>query len=97
MERMHSEGACVGTDAPGKWFPLPGFADADYDRYASWACRGCPVQAACLTYAVKTGQVHGVWGGLAEHRLAVLVDVVEFGTPGGHGHPATGIDTAHVA
>lgn len=31
---------------------------------AKTVCAGCPVRAACLDYAMATGQKFGVWGGL---------------------------------
>lgn len=96
LDRVLTRGACVGTDVPQKWFPRAGFTGAEYDQYADWACRGCPVQAACLTYAVHTGQTRWVWGGLAEHRLRDLAEDDDTPIPGGHGHPATGINTTHA-
>lgn len=38
-------------------------------------CGRCPVQAACLQYALSHGEDHGVWGGLTEgerREVAVL-------------------------
>ena len=35
-------------------------------------CRGCPVSATCLSWALADGQEAGIWGGLTEgerHRL----------------------------
>ena len=29
-------------------------------------CRGCPVQAPCLDYALDIREPHGIWGGLNE-------------------------------
>ena len=94
LDRLHTSGACVGTDVPQKWFPLPGFTDAEYDAHATWACHECPVRGVCLTVAVKTGQTQGVWGGLAEHHLRVLADATDPDTSQVRGHPATGIDTS---
>ena len=36
-------------------------------------CDRCPVQVECLTYAVTTGQQHGVWGGKTQQELRRLV------------------------
>lgn len=66
---IDTDGKCAGSDVPQKWHPLPGFTEAEYDQYAEWACRGCPVMAACGMYAITTGQSVGVWGGTAQHRL----------------------------
>jgi WhiB family redox-sensing transcriptional regulator len=60
------EAACQGTD-PELFFP-----DSD-NRYAraqvktaKLICRGCPVSAACLNWALAGGQQAGIWGGLTE-------------------------------
>lgn len=37
-------------------------------------CRSCPVVAECLSYALRNGERHGVWGGMTEHeRRGLLV------------------------
>lgn len=33
---------------------------------------GCPVKSECLSYALRTGQGHGVWGGLTENERRKL-------------------------
>jgi|tagenome__1003787_1003787.scaffolds.fasta_scaffold20568822_1 WhiB family redox-sensing transcriptional regulator len=33
---------------------------------AKSVCYRCPVTGACLAWALKTGQLYGVWGGLSE-------------------------------
>lgn len=35
-------------------------------------CRTCPVQAACLDWALTTGEEYGMWGGLSEDERARL-------------------------
>ena len=43
----------------------PFFADtADLQAEAIAICEICPVRDACLTFAVRTGQQYGIWGGL---------------------------------
>jgi WhiB family redox-sensing transcriptional regulator len=38
---------------------------------AKTVCGSCPVRAECLDHAVKSGERHGVWGGLtSDERLA---------------------------
>lgn len=32
-------------------------------------CLGCPVRRECLSFALRTRQVHGTWGGLSERQL----------------------------
>lgn len=51
----------IGTDL---WFPEKG-ASA---RQAKQVCAACEVRAACLGYALETGQTHGIWGGLSERE-----------------------------
>lgn len=64
-------GACQGED-PELFFPIaatgPGLAQV---IGAKAVCFRCAVRAACLSYAVATGQA-GIWGGTTqEERLAV--------------------------
>lgn len=66
---IDTHGDCANSPAPQKWLPLPGFTEIEYDQYAEWACRGCPVMTACGLYALATGREDGVWGGMAQHRL----------------------------
>jgi WhiB family redox-sensing transcriptional regulator len=33
---------------------------------AKLMCRGCPVSATCLSWALASGQEAGIWGGLTE-------------------------------
>lgn len=54
---------CLGVD-PELFFPERGEATDD----AKNACRGCVVREACREYALRTGQKHGVWGGLSERE-----------------------------
>jgi WhiB family transcriptional regulator, redox-sensing transcriptional regulator len=35
---------------------------------AKKVCARCLVQAECLTFAQRTGQAHGIWGGLTEEE-----------------------------
>jgi len=46
---------------------------ATRERQALAICDRCPVQVACLAYAVTTGQQHGVWGGKTQQELRRLV------------------------
>ena len=57
-------------------------------------CAGCPVRRECLAFALRTRQVHGVWGGLSEQqryplRSAALVGVER--------SQAAEVDTVHAA
>jgi WhiB family transcriptional regulator, redox-sensing transcriptional regulator len=46
---------------------------ATRERQALAVCDRCPVQVACLAYAVTTRQQHGVWGGKTQQELRRLV------------------------
>jgi WhiB family transcriptional regulator, redox-sensing transcriptional regulator len=35
-------------------------------KTAKLICRGCPVSAICLSWALASGQEAGIWGGLTE-------------------------------
>ncbi len=35
-------------------------------KVAKLICRGCPVSATCLSWALASGQEAGIWGGLTE-------------------------------
>lgn len=39
---------------------------------AKAVCRRCPVTAQCLNWALRTGQVAGVWGGMSEDERRAL-------------------------
>lgn len=39
---------------------------------AKQVCATCPVQAACLEYAIRTHQRHGIWAGKGPKQLAAL-------------------------
>ncbi len=41
-------------------------------RVAQRICRGCPVRAECLEYALAAEERFGVWGGTSEHRRREL-------------------------
>ena len=53
-------GRCAETD-PDLWFPEKGGGT----RAAKAVCRSCGVRNLCLTYALETGQTHGIWGGMS--------------------------------
>jgi WhiB family redox-sensing transcriptional regulator len=58
-------------DEPNRWFPEQG----NGGQGAQKTCRGrCPIVDACLTFALSTGQNHGVWGGMAADGRHNLTD-----------------------
>ncbi|WP_322755987.1 WhiB family transcriptional regulator [Frankia sp. Cas3] len=61
--------ACRDED-PELFFPV-GTTGPVVERQVAAAkavCRRCPVSAACLSWALATGQDAGVWGGLDENE-----------------------------
>ncbi|MFG1705660.1 WhiB family transcriptional regulator [Nonomuraea sp. M3C6] len=61
--------ACQDAD-PGLFFPFT-WEDLPRQDHARRICQACPVQAACLDWALRTGEPEGMWGGTtpAERRL----------------------------
>jgi WhiB family redox-sensing transcriptional regulator len=51
-------------------------------------CVGCPVRDDCLTFAVRTGQQYGVWGGQPEQTIRRLIVRDRAGRPHGRRAPA---------
>lgn len=52
---------CAQAD-PEAFFPEKGGSVAEAKR----VCARCPVQAACLDYALRNNERFGVWGGTSE-------------------------------
>lgn len=70
-ENWRDDAACKGrTD---DMFPA-GHKDITYIRRAKAMCRHCPVQQACLAYALEfpTQDMHGVWAGYTSRQLAQI-------------------------
>lgn len=60
------EGAlCAQTD-PELFFPEVG--QTDLVRDARNICQQCPLLAECREYAVRHGELHGIWGGTTERE-----------------------------
>jgi len=65
-EGWRDRAACRSTD-PDLFFPAGSTGDAvDQIQSAKRICRSCPVQDACLHFALETNQGVGVWGGMDE-------------------------------
>ena len=60
------DAACAEVD-PEMFFPASG--GSDQIAAAKAVCGRCRVRAECGEYAVRTVQVHGVWGGKARNDL----------------------------
>jgi WhiB family redox-sensing transcriptional regulator len=62
----------------------PFFADsAGLQAEAIAICDGCPVRDACLTFAVRTGQQYGIWGGQPQQIIRSLIALERAGRPHG--------------
>ncbi len=46
----------------------------DRERVAKGICGTCPVRRACLDYALRIREPHGIWGGLNEVERKQLID-----------------------
>lgn len=67
-EDWRSSAACHDTD-PDLFFPLSGSGKSlEQAERAKAICAGCPVRRACLAFALRTGQAHGIWGGVTEEE-----------------------------
>ena len=60
------QAACRDAD-PELFFPDDNTRSARAQvKTAKLICRGCPVTATCLNWALARGQEAGIWGGLTE-------------------------------
>jgi WhiB family redox-sensing transcriptional regulator len=68
MEDWRHQAACLDHD-PETFFPTgaTGPIWQEVER-AKAICAGCPVSAPCLEWALDSGQLAGVWGGLSEQE-----------------------------
>jgi WhiB family redox-sensing transcriptional regulator len=61
--------ACRGDHA-SRFYPPSHFERKDLrlarERVAKSICALCPVKQSCLSYALRTAEPHGIWGGLNE-------------------------------
>ena len=61
-----ADAACRDVD-PELFFPDGDIRSARAQlKTAKLICRGCPVSATCLNWALASGQEAGIWGGLTE-------------------------------
>ncbi|GAA5041069.1 WhiB family redox-sensing transcriptional regulator [Thermocatellispora tengchongensis] len=64
--------ACRDVD-PELFFPIGNTGPALMQiEEAKQVCRQCPVNEACLKWALESGQDAGVWGGLSEDERRAL-------------------------
>ena len=70
-ENWRAAAACRFAD-PDLFFPVSDFGKSlDQAAEAKAICAGCRVRRQCLAFALRTRQVHGVWGGLTEQERCV--------------------------
>jgi len=64
--------ACLLAD-PDLFFPVSAAGRSlEQVTRAKAICARCRVRPECLAFALATGQVHGVWGGLTEQERRPL-------------------------
>lgn len=67
-----SRGACLTAD-PELFFPISSVGPAQRQiSQAKAVCAQCQVQRECLSFALETGQVHGIWGGMSAEERQLL-------------------------
>ncbi|MBT2407256.1 MULTISPECIES: WhiB family transcriptional regulator [unclassified Streptomyces] len=74
--QWQSRAACRDLGS-GRFFHPAGERGEDReerDEAAKRVCAGCPVRLACLSYALRTREAFGVWGGLTEEERRALLD-----------------------
>ncbi|MFI1224735.1 MULTISPECIES: WhiB family transcriptional regulator [unclassified Streptomyces] len=72
MENWRLHAACREED-PDLFFPIGSTGPAVVQtEEAKAVCRACPVQAACLEWALENRQDSGIWGGLSENERRAL-------------------------
>jgi WhiB family redox-sensing transcriptional regulator len=58
-----AEGACLSAD-PDLFFPVAtGVVAARETAKAQRICARCRVRQECLDFAMRSGEMHGIWGG----------------------------------
>jgi WhiB family redox-sensing transcriptional regulator len=67
----------------------PFFADtAEFQAEALAICATCPARDDCLTFAVRTGQQYGIWGGQPQQIIRRLIAADRGGRPQARRVPA---------
>jgi WhiB family transcriptional regulator, redox-sensing transcriptional regulator len=70
--QWRSVAACRSAD-PDLFFPISDSGPAlEQAAKAKAICAGCRVRPECLAFALRTGQVHGIWGGTTEHERTAV-------------------------
>ena len=71
-EDWRAKASCRSVD-PDLFFPVgtTGIALVQIE-HAKNVCHSCPVESACLEFAINTNQESGVWGGTSEEERRKL-------------------------
>ena len=84
MTAWQARSACRDTD-PELFFPasddFTAVENAAQLLAAAKVCHGCPVRRECLTYAVDSGQRHGIWAGHTPAQLRSIRRARRAGVP----------------
>ena len=68
--QWRSAAACRSAD-PDLVFPISESGPArEQAAQAQAICATCRVRRECLAFALRTGQIYGIWGGTTEHERA---------------------------
>ena len=68
IEHWRTAAACQSAD-PELFFPVSATGpSAEQAAAAKEICGLCVVRSECLSFAQRTGTVHGIWGGLTEQE-----------------------------
>ncbi len=69
--------ACRGQEHASAFYPPMHHETrderSDRERRAKAICTACPVQTACLEYALGIREPFGIWGGLTEYERKALL------------------------
>jgi len=70
-EKWRSAAACRSVD-PELFFPVSATGKSlEQATEAKRICAGCRVQRECLSFALRTRQAYGIWGGTTEEERAI--------------------------
>jgi WhiB family redox-sensing transcriptional regulator len=62
----------LGSVDPELFFPVSATGKSlEQATEAKRICAGCRVQRECLSFALRTLQAHGIWGGTTEEERAI--------------------------
>lgn len=63
-EDWRDDALCAQTAHGDDFFPEKGPGGVAQGNYAKAICGLCQVRTDCLAFALRTGEQHGIWGGL---------------------------------